>query len=162
MVPLARIKDVLEYDPDSGFFYWRVSLNARAPVDAIAGTLRPDGYVKIQIDGVPMMAHRIAWFWVHGEIPEHEIDHENRVRYDNRIGNLRPATSKQNKENQSLRVTNTSGHKGVHWDKAREKWMAFVVHHRKFKNLGRYDDMNQAIEVAEDARRQLFTHHNVI
>lgn len=162
MVPLARIKEVLEYDPDSGFFYWRVSLNARAPVGAIAGTLRPDGYIKIQIDGVPMMAHRLAWFWVHGVVPEHEIDHENRVRYDNRIDNLRPATSKQNKENQSLRVTNTSGHKGVHWDKAREKWMAFVVHHRKFKNLGRYDDLNQAIKVAEDARRQLFTHHNVI
>ena len=162
MVPLTRLVEVLEYDPESGFFYWRVSLNARAPVGAIAGTLRPDGYIKIQIDLVPMMAHRIAWFWVHREIPEHEIDHINQVRWDNRIENLRLATSKQNKENQSLRVNNTSGHKGVHWDKAREKWMAFVVHHRKFKNLGRYDDLNQAIEVAEDARRQLFTHHNVI
>ncbi len=159
MVPLARIKEVLEYDPDSGFFYWRVSLNARAPVGAIAGTIRPDGYVKIQIDRVPMMAHRIAWFWVYGEIPEYEIDHENRIRYDNRIDNLRPATSKQNKENQSLRVTNTSGHKGVHWDKSREKWMAFVVHHHKFHNLGRYDDLDHAIQVANDARRELFTHH---
>lgn len=160
-VPLDRLKEVLSYDPDTGLFTWRVSLNARGPVGAIAGTLRPDGYVKIQIDGIPMMAHRLAWIFVHGYLPHVELDHINRVRRDNRLVNLRLATSKQNKENQATRVTNTSGHKGVHWDKSRGKWLAFVVHNRKFKNLGRYDDLNEAVTVAEDARRQLFTHHVV-
>lgn len=161
-VSLERLREVLDYDPETGRFVWRISLNARGPAGSVAGTSLPDGYLRIQIDRVPMKAHRLAWLWVHGEMPLCEVDHINRIKSDNRITNLRLATSKQNKENQSLRVTNTSGHKGVHWDKSREKWMAFVVHHRKFKNLGRYDDLNQAIEVAEDARRQLFTHHNVI
>lgn len=108
-----------------------------------------------------MMAHRLAWLWVHGELPEHEIDHKNQIRSDNRIGNLRSATSKQNKENAPKRSSNTSGHKGVHWDKTRDKWMAFVVHHRKFHNLGRFEDLGRAIQVADDARLRLFTHHIV-
>ncbi len=161
-IPLTRLRDILEYNPESGEFVWRVSLNSRAPVGSIAGTIQPSGYIRIKINGVRFMAHRLAWLWVNGIDPVCEIDHINRVRSDNRIGNLREASGKQNKENQSLRVDNTSGHKGVHWDKAREKWMVFVGHHRKFKYLGRYNDLNEAIAVADDARRKLFTHHNVI
>lgn len=126
----------------------------------VAGCLRPDGYVFTQIDKRRYMNHRLAWLYVNGAFPANEIDHINGDRSDNRFVNLRLATSKQNKENTPMRVNNTSGYKGVHWDKSRNKWMAFVVHNRKFHNLGRFDDVNQAALVAKQARDEFFTHHN--
>jgi hypothetical protein len=158
-VSYERLVEVLRYEPETGLFVWTVCLNSRAPVGSVAGTVRPDGYRRINIDRVPHMAHRLAWLYTYREYPSCEIDHINRNRQDNRICNLRLATSKQNKENSPLRSTNTSGHKGVHWDKSRGKWMAFIVHNKRFCNLGRYDDLDQAVKVADDARQQLFTHH---
>lgn len=158
-IDVGRLKEVLEYDPGTGLFKWIVSLSSRGLVGEKAGTLRPDGYRKINIDGVPYMAHRLAWIFVYGDHPVCEIDHINRIRDDNRIANLRLASSKQNKENSPVKSNNTTGYKGVHWDKSREKWMAFVTHNRKFHNLGRFDDLEHAARVADDARRKLFTHH---
>ena len=67
-----------------------------------------------------------------------EIDHIDRNRLNNQKSNLRFATSSQNKHNVGLRSDNTSGFKGVHWNKDRKKWQAsiFIKGHHKF--LGFY------------------------
>ena|SRR3990167_6595245 len=69
--------------------------------------------------------------WMHREILKTPnglfTDHINGDRLDNRRENLRMATNQQNKANEGLRKTNTSGYKGVTWDKDREKWMAQIM-----------------------------------
>ena len=159
---LMRLKEVLYYDPLTGHFTWLVSTSNRVKVGNKAGTQGDDGYILINIDGERFRSHRLAWMYMYGNMPDFEIDHINRIRNDNRISNLRLATSKQNKENGGLRSNNTSGHVGVSWDKTREKWMAFVINNRKFINLGRYDDLNRAINAATKGRLTYHTHYNNI
>jgi len=158
MLDHMTLKDILHYSKETGVFTWLIPTSDRCRVGQVAGTLRPDGYVSIQILKRRYMAHRLAWFYVTGVEPPDEIDHENFMRSDNRWDNLRLATSKQNKENSRLRSTNKSGYIGVHWDKSRGKWLAYVTHHKKFINLGRFDSQLEAAKTALIHRKRLFSH----
>lgn len=75
------------------------------------------GYVQIKISGKLYHAHRLAWLYVYGYMPEKEIDHINRIRDDNRIANLREATSQLNSLNTGIYKNNTSGSKGIYYNK---------------------------------------------
>ena len=72
-----------------------------------------------------------------------QVDHINGNPLDNRRANLRMATPSQNSINQKDRADNTSGFKGVHYDRSRGKWMAFIGQ-KPFKNLGRFDTFEEA------------------
>jgi len=83
-----------------------------------------------------------------------DTDHINGDKLDNRCSNLRICTRSQNKVSSSLnRKDNTSGHKGVHFDKSRGKYMAFLSVGGKFSNLGRFGSYDEALKarmVAEE------------
>ncbi len=64
------------------------------------------------------------------------VDHINRVRVDNRKQNLRCATKAQNAANSGMKSNNTSGYRGVFWDKRRRKWSARIWSEGKLKWLG--------------------------
>ncbi len=112
---LDCIKAFLDYDPDTGLFTWIAKPAGRGhpfKIGDIAGTMK-DGYVQIQFTGKLYRAHRLAWWWVHGEMPSNDIDHKNRSRADNRICNLRECTRQENLRNSANRKTPT-GFKGVY------------------------------------------------
>ena len=82
-----------------------------------------NGYVIVWDGDKRLRAHRVIWKMFNGAIPEgKEIDHINRVRDDNRIENLRLVDRTHNNLNTKLRVDNTSGYKGVCFDKRRGLW----------------------------------------
>lgn len=56
-------------------------------------------YVRIKIRGVAYGAHRLAWLYVTGQMPELGIDHRNGDSLDNRFDNLRLSTVRQNTAN---------------------------------------------------------------
>lgn len=63
-------------------------------------TIQQNGYEYVTIDGTAKLAHRVLWVAFNGDIPEgFEIDHINTIRTDNRLDNLRLATSSENKRN---------------------------------------------------------------
>lgn len=78
-------------------------------------------------------------------------DHINGKSLDNRRSNLRLATNKQNCRNLGLGKNNKSGYPGVHWDKSRSKWMAFIKVDYHRKHLGRFDDFEEAVAVRKEA-----------
>lgn len=51
---------------------------------------------------------------------------------------------------------NTSGIKGVSWDKERQKWVAQIVFQGKYYNLGRYDKKEDAAEIRKIAEEKLY------
>jgi hypothetical protein len=88
---LERLREVLDYDPETGWLIWRVRLSPRGGPGERAGCVK-GGYRRIAIDGRSYTASHLAWFHFHGEPPEDLVDHENLDKDDNRIKNLRDAT----------------------------------------------------------------------
>ena len=158
MLTQERLKELLHYDAERGVFTWLVNLRGRsARVGGVAGCRDGRGYGVIRIDGVLHRAHRLVWLYVHGQWPTHEVDHINGVRDDNRLVNLREATSTQNHQNRALSDTNTSGYLGVYWHKARQKWLARIAVNRKTHFLGRFDNPEEAAAAYVEAKRRLHT-----
>lgn len=111
------------------------------------------GYIEMSIFGKKVYAHRLAWIYENGFIPDGiKIDHINGIRSDNRIENLRLATHAQNIRNSKTRADNTSGVKGVSFDKSRGKWFAYVG--KKF--LGRFSSIDEAKNARNEAANNVF------
>jgi hypothetical protein len=140
---IAELKTWLSYDPETGLFTW---LNGSGHVKsgANAGSLHSGGYICLWLKRRRYYAHRLAWVMVHGEWPK-EIGHINGDRADNRIVNLCLATRSQNLANAGLTSNNTSGMKGVSWDKSRHKWQAHIKVKGRCINLGRFNTQVRAI-----------------
>lgn len=131
------LKDLLEYNPETGEFYWLAGGYLNRAGD-LAGSVYKNGYRYIQIYGLDYRAGRLAWFFITGEDPSDFVDHKNGLRDDNRFNNLRKATNSQNQANTGPKNTNTSGFKGVSWQPSRGQWIAVITVNGKAKNLGRY------------------------
>lgn len=136
-ITAGRLRDLLDYDIESGEFIWRVTRNWRTPAGSRAGNLRSDGYRRIKVDGVLIMENRAAWLWMTGEWPKHQVDHDNLDKSDNRWSNLRDATPTQNSANSPKRSTNRSGYKGVFHHRGR--WEAKLHRDGHGVYLGRFD-----------------------
>lgn len=79
------------------------------------------------------------------------VDHINRDKSDNRKINLRKADFKTNNINTGMFITNTSGHKGVSWDKRSCKWESYIHKNNKKISLGLYIDIEKAVKAREIA-----------
>jgi hypothetical protein len=146
-ITAERLRELLHYDPDTGWFTWLVSRGRWGGInaDARAGGLDSNsGYRRIRINGKLHYEHRLVWLWRHGAMPTHRIDHINNVRDDNRLSNLREATHVQNLANVGLSVNNTSGHKGVYWAKRDQRWRAQIGDNYKLVSLGGFVNLEDA------------------
>lgn len=90
-----------------------------------------------------------------------DTDHINRNKLDNRCDNLRTATRSQNNRNAKLRVNNTSGLRGVTWDKANKKWVAQISFNKKTKKLGRFTSIKDAANAYNNASLKLYGEFHV-
>jgi hypothetical protein len=84
-----------------------------------------------------------------------EVDHENGDKLDCRRGNLRLATHAQNMRNRGLQSNNTSGFKGVSWDRQRRAWQAKIRVDGRQVKLGRFRSPESAAAAYVAAARQL-------
>lgn len=135
------LKEILHYNPSTGAFVWTENKQWRQKK---TGYMDKDGYHIIMIDGRNYRAHRLAWLYVYGEFPPHQTDHINHDRADNRISNLRSVTNQENQMNRRF-TGNSSGFRGVYWDKPREKWASKIKVNQKMINIGRFDSIEEAI-----------------
>jgi hypothetical protein len=120
-----RLLSLFDYDPESGRLVWKVRRGSMR-TGAVAGTPNHDGYLRVKIDGKQVyLAHRVIFKMVTGSIPE-KIDHKDLNRANNAWANLRPATNPQNGANQGIRRNNSTGFKGVCFNKARGKYQADI------------------------------------
>lgn len=145
MITQERLKELLHYDCKIGIFIWKVSTNGRIRVGDIAGTFDSHRYIRIQVDRGLYRAHRLAWLYEYGYLPENEIDHVNKNKIDNRICNLREVTRQCNLRNRGNYKNNTSGVKGVYWIKKYGKWEARIPIFGKQFYIGYHDDYDEAV-----------------
>jgi hypothetical protein len=151
MVTQEFIKSVLNYNPETGVFTWKVNKSKRSKIGHIAGW-KDNGYIRIELNGKTYRAHRLAWLYVNGEFPSNLIDHIDGNRSNNKISNLRKATYLENSQNYKTPKTNKSGVKNVSWYKTMKKWVVTLGINGKKKTIGYFDDLELAELVAIEAR----------
>lgn len=146
-----RIKTLLHYDPDTGNFKWKVYRAVTAKAGYLAGNTDTRGHSQIRIDGRLYQAHRIAFLYMTGKVPDDQVDHINGVRNDNRWCNLRLANANENARNAKLRSDNKSGVKGVFFNKLTEKYQASIRFNGKLIHLGVFKNIEDATRIRESA-----------
>lgn len=146
IITLDRLNQVLNCNPETGLFTWKISPQQRVAVGSAAGSQRNSGYFAIGIDNKLYLAHRLVWLYVHGVMPKDQIDHINGIRNDNRIANLREANTAQNGQNSKLRSDSTTGRVGISWSKQKSKWAARICVEGARKHLGFFMTIEDAYE----------------
>lgn len=150
-----RLKQIVHYDPATGVFTRLRGTNKT--VGTVVNGMGNHGYLRIFIDGERHLLHRLAWLYMTGAWPRHQIDHRDRNRANNKFDNLREATDSENNQNHSLQRNNRSGFRGVYWVSDCKKWGAFITVNRKRLHLSVYATKHEAIRARRAAERELFT-----
>ena len=131
-----RLRESVVYDADTGVF-------TRNGVVIGLPTTHP--YCRIYIDRRPYYAHRLAWFYVYGEWPEGDLDHENEDKTDNRINNLRPSTDTGSQHNKSMAYNNSkTGVLGVSFHKATGLYRADIKANGTSHTIGYFATIEEA------------------
>ena len=153
------IGEYLSYDPDTGALVWLADRTGGIKAGDPAGcSYNMRGYRRVKFRGSGYLSHRVSWFLYHGEQPPKNIDHINGDTSDNRIENLRGVTTTQNQWNSRLRSDNSTGFKGVTFDKRCGSFRAKASK----KYLGSYNTPEEADSVARAFREKHngeFTNH---
>jgi len=152
---------LLDYNPLSGELTWKprgiANWDARFANKTAFTANDGLGYKCGTLLGENYKAHQIIWAMIHGTYPE-EIDHIDHDRSNNRLDNLREATSQTNRKNQTKRLDNTSGHTGVVRSKNKKKWIAQIHDGSKVVYLGTFETLEAAID-ARKAAEKLYNYH---
>ena len=172
------LRQLIDYDPETGALVWRVRgvsfftdgkksaiqsmrrWNTRYAGKAALNYKGTQGYFRGEIFGEAYRAHRVAWAIYSGSWPENEIDHINGNRSDNRIANLRSATSQENSKNRAISIKNTSGANGVSWREDHSRWVASINKNGKLKYIGSFKSKNEAIQARAKANAECGYHVN--
>jgi HNH endonuclease len=149
------LSGILKYKPHTGKFFWIVD-KGKVEAGEEAGTKGRRGYVDIKIDGRSYLAHRLAWLYMTGEFPIHEIDHINGNPSDNRWTNLKEGTHSQVTRPHRIYKTNISGYNGVHWRKDADKYRVRITIDNKRISLGHYSDFEEACKARVEAEKEYF------
>lgn len=159
MITHEILKEMFFYNTETGVFTNLVRRSSRSPAGARADKKSRGGYLAIKFKGKTYLAHRMAWFYMTGKMPENLIDHINMVRNDNRFCNIREATHSENHQNiKTPPSTNKSGFLGVSLHRQTNKWRSQIKLESKVKHLGLFNTKEDAHEAYLKAKRQIHAH----
>ena len=148
MTTSDKIRSMLFYAEDTGVFTWRVDRQGGTKAGDIAGQLNPNGRVYIGAIGRRFLRSHLAWCYVHGRIPTHEIDHIDGNPANDAIANLRHVSHKTNAQNRVRANRRVSGRSstylGVSWKTDRQKWVANISSDSHTKHLGYFESEQDA------------------
>ncbi len=159
MLTQEQAKQLFSYDPEEGILRWRKRPSGRN-TSLIAGYLKENpskpSYWVVMVNYKNYKVHQIIWVYMTGKWPDKLVDHRDLDGTNNRWSNLRLGTNSQNMMNGSIRKDNTTGAKGVSWDRRKERFRARINVGGKEIWLGYFDTVDAAKVAREVAAKQ---HH---
>lgn len=144
------LHELFEYR--DGVLYWkakRIGCTKGKP----AGRISSSGYLQTSVFYKRYANHRLIFLMHYGYLPKF-LDHVDENKLNNSIENLRPATINENNRNVGMKKNNTSGFKGVYWNKKSQKWIVNVKVNGKTRHFGCFLDKELAALVAIEARNK--------
>lgn len=166
VIELDILKSSFEYDPESGSFTkikkynWKKELIDCEP--KLVNCVNAYGYYQVNFKRKVYLVHRLIVYIMKGVYPDKDvdIDHINGIRTDNRWSNIRLVDRSENLRNVGMRSDNSSGVKGVHLEKSSGKYFTFIYHNKKRIVLGRFDTLDEAKKVRDEAMIKYGYHEN--
>lgn len=143
-----KVKELLYYNSDTGNF---TRIKGRR-INVEVGALNAAGYLRIYVAGKLYYSHRLAWLYMTGSWPENQIDHINQTKNDNMWSNLRECINSQNQGNRTKQSNNTSGYKGVSWNKHSKSWRAAI----QGKLIGYFKCKDKAARAYNEKAKDIF------
>lgn len=128
---IALFRARFDYCPATG------NLCHKGAITPITEDTSSEGYLRVRVNGKLYGVHRIAWAISHGTLPM-KIDHRNRVRSDNRLQNLRAATTAQNNMNRPMHSGKGVKLKGVSFHKRSQTYRARIKVNKTSHWLGQF------------------------
>lgn len=149
---VERLRELVHYDPGSGVFT-RLKITGKVgKVGDIAGSQNPQGRIEFSVDAKKYLAHRLAWLYMTGEWPDHEIDHIDGDPTNNRFTNLRDVPHWVNTQNlRAAKSHNKVGILGVR--KRYNRWRAAIVVDGKEIFIGSFATPEEAQAAYIEAKR---------
>lgn len=154
----TEVRRLFNYNPETGILTNRIGGHGKK-VGKEAGNLSSNGYRVVCIYGKKYKVARIIWFYFYGQWPTAEIDHDDRIRDNNRISNLFDRTSSENSHNRKKYSNNISGINGVRWNNQRNKWNAYIGYGPK-RHIGTFDSIEEATAARKEVEIELGYHPN--
>ncbi|MGO4743995.1 HNH endonuclease [Serratia quinivorans] len=152
---IKRYRECFSYDEKSPTcLAWKSRVANCVKIGAMAGGPHWSGYWYVRLDGQSYAAHRVVYGLINGYLPD-EVDHIDLNRSNNKISNLRASTTSQNECNKGIQRNNTSGVKGVNWDKSSGMWKARVAVNGKTRYAGRFHNIKDAEQAVIAMRSEL-------
>lgn len=153
------LKECIAYNPDTGFVFWKDrplhhfknKSHMQTVNEQCAGKridmVNSHGYIRFTINRSTYLLHRVIWKLMTGYDSELFIDHIDTNRLNNKWKNLRETDAFGNACNKNLTVRNSSGYKGVYWNKNvnGDTWTAYIaIGNGVRKNLGTFSTPEDA------------------
>jgi hypothetical protein len=158
------LRKLLRYDPETGKLYWLArdrefcdslrswnGWNTRYPGTEAFTADSGHGYKVGAIFGVKYYAHRVIFAMQNGYWPDTEIDHIDRNRSNNKLENMRQATTSGNSANRVSKPGSSSKFLGVCWNKRRQRWAAQISKNGKTVLLGHFASEREAAQAYDRA-----------
>jgi hypothetical protein len=168
-----ELRKLLRYEPETGFLYWLARpasmfsckcsqhrWNLRYAEQRALTAKMQNGYLKGTILNSQILAHRATWALVYGEWPQHQIDHIDGNKENNRIENLRDVPEALNHRNIARKRKTTAPYNGVTQDKRTGRWVARIQYGGLSRHVGVFDTVDEAIHARRVAEAENGFHVN--
>lgn len=153
MLTHAQLLELISYDPATGLFTLRKTTRIRS-----AGTVINKNKIRVQRSGRKVRvttvhvsglratrAGRVAWFYMTGEWPAVEVDHQDNDGWNQKWDNIREASRSQNQANTRRYKSNSSGKKCVFPSgRTARPWRAQIQKDKRRISLGNFETKDDA------------------
>ena len=142
------------FDYKDGEIYWKkIKVKNQVQAGDVAGFITNNNYKNVRLDGKKIPVHHIIFIMHYGYLPK-KIDHKDNNRLNNRIENLRIATTENNNQNAVRRKDNTTGVKGVNFCKRDKRFIARIQANSSRHLVGYFKTLEEAEKALVAARKE--------